>query len=163
MATTQDRPSRWAVTHAAWKEAYREIYRPEEIDGVFDGSLPQHASWTGRRRADLGHIVAESGERIVGHVGTALVHTPARAPVSGEVTALYLLPDWQGFGLGRLLWEQALKRLQEYDCVQAMVWTINRAPAFGFYQHVGALQAEQGWYDVGDHREEATCFVLPLP
>ncbi len=156
MAQHQDRRARWNVTYAAWRAAYTHIYTPEEIEDVFNGTAIQSGSWVARRTKDLGHLVAEADGKIIGHSGMALLDQPRE----GEVTALYVMPEFSGQGIGRVLWNAAVEKLRDYGCETFWVWTIERAPAVEFYRHMGGQVVESGWYQVGQRTENALAFVF---
>ncbi len=155
-ALHQDRRARWNVTYAAWRSAYVNIYTPEEIEEVFNGTAIQSGSWVSRRKKDLGHLVAETDGKIIGHSGMALLDQPRE----GEVTALYVLPEYYGQGIGRTLWDAAVAKLREYGCEVFWVWTIERAPAVAFYKHLGGQVVEKGWYQTGSRSETALAFIF---
>lgn len=161
-ATREDRHTRWQITHEAWKVAYAHIYTPQEIEDVFDDLLFQRQSW-GRNRGELlGHLVAERDGRVIGFVGMALCMHGRGQPQHGEITALYVLPDEQGRGAGRLLWQSGLEALRARDCTAAWVWTLQRASAVDFYRRMGATATAHGVYTIGNHEEPAIGFLIPL-
>jgi len=56
----------------------------------------------------------------------------------GELDAAYVLPSAQGFGVGRLLVEDALSGLVEAGHAECLLWVADEnAHARGFYQHLG--------------------------
>ncbi|KXK17768.1 MAG: putative acetyltransferase [Chloroflexi bacterium OLB15] len=107
-------------------------------------------------KKDLGHLVAEADGKIIGHSGMALLDQPRE----GEVTALYVLPEYYGQGIGRTLWDAAVAKLREYGCEVFWVWTIERAPAVAFYKHLGGQVVEKGWYQTGSRSETALAFIF---
>ncbi|MBE2184835.1 MAG: GNAT family N-acetyltransferase [Anaerolineae bacterium] len=156
IAQHQDRRARWNVTYAAWRSAYQHIYTPDEIEEVFNGAAIQSGSWVSRRKKDLGHLVAEVDGHIIGHSGMALLDQPRE----GEVTALYVLPEFNGQGIGRALWDAAVTKLRDYGCEIFWVWTIERAPAAEFYRHIGGQVVERGWYQAGNRTDAALAFIF---
>lgn len=55
---------------------------------------------------------------------------------AGEVIAIYLLKEAQGFGLGRKLMDATLRHLEEYSSV--FLWALKgNDHAIGFYEHYG--------------------------
>ena len=152
-----ERRIRFRVIETAWRAAYKHIYYTNEIDGVFDGRLPSYGDWVERRKASRGHIVAESDGKMVGVASLALLRSG-----EGEVTALYVLPDYQGYGIGQALWNASCERLREMDCPAVWVWTLARAAATRFYERQGCVRADSGSYTVGPHVETAVGFRLEL-
>jgi len=56
---------------------------------------------------------------------------------SGEIFTLYVAPDWQGQGIGRLLLEALFGRLHEAGLSQAMLWVLSGNPSRFFYEALG--------------------------
>jgi ribosomal protein S18 acetylase RimI-like enzyme len=102
-------------------------------------------------------LAAESadlpGGRIVGFGSCG----PARGrPGSGEVFTLYVTPDWQGQGIGRLLLEDLFARLQGGGLDEAVVWVLDANPARFFYEALGGRRiAERKQRFAGVELEEA--------
>ena len=72
-------------------------------------------------------LVAELDGRIVGF---------GRWDPKGEIPALYVLRDAQGYGIGRRLMEAMLERLS--DCTQVRLEVLEgNDRAIGFYEHMG--------------------------
>jgi ribosomal protein S18 acetylase RimI-like enzyme len=152
-----ERRIRYRLVEQSWRAAYKHIYYTNEIDGVFDGRIPSYGDWVERRKSSSGHIVAESDGKMVGFVSLGLLKSG-----EGEVTALYVLPDYQGYGIGQALWDAACERLREMGCAAVWVWTLTRAAAVRFYERQGCVRADTGSYTVGEHAEKAVGFRLEL-
>lgn len=146
------------VNRAAWDVAYTHIYTPDEIDGLFGGNRTQTASWTDRRTRRMPSLVAEVDDRVVGFVGTALLKKTGH----GEITHLYLHPDYHKRGIGGALWRAGLDELRRMKRYTVWVWVLERATAYQFYLHQGCRVRETGTYRVGDHIETAKGCVINL-
>ena len=62
-------------------------------------------------------------------------------PFAGEVQTLYVLPDWQDQGVGRLLLEGCFGVLRKHGLASAMVWVLADNPARFFYERMGGRRA----------------------
>ncbi len=62
-------------------------------------------------------------------------------PFAGEVQTLYVLPDWQEQGVGRLLLEGCFGALRRHGLDSAMVWVLADNPARFFYERMGGRRA----------------------
>jgi GNAT superfamily N-acetyltransferase len=153
-----ERAARYRLVEQAWRSAYTHIYSTEEIDGVFNGSIPSYGDWVERRKQHIEHIAAEVDGQMVGFTSLARLKDD-----EGEISALYLLPAYQRHGIGKALWEAGCKRLRELGCHEVWVWTIARADAVQFYEWLGCVQADEGVYEVGEHKERAVGFRLEMP
>ena len=151
--------SQWqSVINRAWLAAYSHIFTVEEMENSFAGRTAQLGSWTGDRTTRLPTYVAVIGSnQIVGILGLSL-----RRGYDGEVTMLYVDPELQGYGVGRSLWDFALKQLRIQGCEAVQVWTLAQANATEFYRARGCLPFAQGNYSVGKHTVTSIGFRLPL-
>jgi ribosomal protein S18 acetylase RimI-like enzyme len=156
-ASEDDRKAQREVTRAAWEDAYRHIFDPEEIHGLFTEKLALHADWLQYRKEKIGSFVAELGNTIVGTAGFALLHDG-----DGEVTSLYVLPQYQYMGIGKRLWDECAAELRKRGCKRMTVWTLDRADAVNFYEHIGCQLMGHGKFRLGDHEEDARGYCIEL-
>ena len=79
-------------------------------------------------------LVAKEGERVIGFVGFGN-HGPEE-PDTGEVFALYVLPEYHGTGVGKQLMDAALEKLAAYPHI--CLWLVKgNARALRFYEKCG--------------------------
>lgn len=62
---------------------------------------------------------------------------PGPLVYDGEVTELYVAPDWQGQGLGRQLLGSLFRELYDRGHGDAVIWVLAQNPARFFYEHMG--------------------------
>jgi ribosomal protein S18 acetylase RimI-like enzyme len=159
------RDAHMEIVEAAWRHNYRHLYTPHEVDQVFGGVLLTYGDWVERRAATFGHFVARDrlGQAVgVAGVGACWPLLDARHLTEGEITSLYVLPAWQGSGVGSALWHAALALLHARGYAAAWVWTLRRTEAAAWYAHRGCEARGSGWFHVGGRREPAVGFWLPL-
>ena len=129
METDAEILGRARVHYQAWQEAYTGLIRQSYLDR----RTPEESE----KRA-FAHpentFVALDGERVVGFV----VYGADREGASdtGEIYALYVLREYYGTGAGRLLMEEALRRLNGYSAAALWVLRDNRR-AIRFYEKCG--------------------------
>ena len=94
------------------------------------------------------HVLVAEAPR-VGVVGFAS-YGPARASglpagesYAGEIYTLYVLPDYQGRGLGRALLQQAFAGFAARGRDSALVWVLAGNPARFFYERLGGKRAAE--------------------
>jgi GNAT superfamily N-acetyltransferase len=141
------------IIRQAWRVAYRDIYTPQEILAVFENTIPQIGSWVIQRTMSAKGYVAEWHGEIVGTCGVSRVLNG-----DGEVTSLYVLPQFHGRGVGLAMWETCLNVLYDWRVPAAQVWTIAKADAVKFYEKRGCYRWRKGSYRIGDHSEPAIGF-----
>lgn len=155
---SDERGARYRLIEAAWRVAYAHIYSRAEIDGVFNATISSYGDWVDRRKEPLGHVSANVNGKLVGFISLARLKIG-----EGEVSALYILPEYQGHGVGTALWEAGCIRLRDLGCPAVWVWALARANAVKFYEKQGCVRMDEGSYSVGEHLERAVGFRLALP
>jgi GNAT superfamily N-acetyltransferase len=121
-----------------WQAAYRGLVPQPYLDAM------SPAAEADRRRPSFprpGEHVAEAGGRVVGWAAIGPYrdeHGDAPTPGCGEVGAIYVLPDWQGRGVGRALMGYALDDLRRQRLVPVLLWVLaGNAQACRFYERAG--------------------------
>lgn len=121
-----------------WRDAYRGLMPDSLLDG-----LGYNAT---RRRAQMSALpahafvlVAEDDGAVVGFCIGGRSRTPDD-PFSGEVYAIYVLPEHHGRGAGRALLEAAVKELQARGHPSMIIWVLREnAPSRRFYERMGGV------------------------
>ena len=114
----------------SWQEAYPGMVRQEFLDRLSLEKCEQIAfAWPDQM------FVAKDGDRVVGFVGYG--HRDGEPAEAGEVFALYVLKEYYGKGVGRLLMNAALEQLNS-SYPEICLWTLkeNRR-AIRFYRKCG--------------------------
>ena len=136
--------------YGAYTMAYRasNIITPEQCDYMMD-MMYSTASLTKQMKED-GHtylIYTDEQGKDVGYVSVQ--------PLGDDVVELqkiYVLPDCQGHGLGKLLFNEVITWIKQHcptPCrVELHVNRYNRA--LHFYEHLGMRKLRQGDYDIGN-------------
>ncbi|GHC73929.1 GNAT family N-acetyltransferase [Limoniibacter endophyticus] len=131
-----------AVHHASWKNAY-------------SGIIPYAAliRMLSRRRADWWRnaitrsasiLVLEINGDVVGYA-TIGANRAKELPQDGEIYEIYLLPEYQGIGLGSRLFNAARKSLEDHGFCGLVVWALEEnRNALEFYVRQGGKDAAEG-------------------
>jgi ribosomal protein S18 acetylase RimI-like enzyme len=100
--------------------------------------------WRGTIRRGASVLVAEMGGQVRGYA--TLGRNRARALAEeGEIYELYLLPECQGIGLGRRLFEAARARLRANGLEGLVVWALEENEnALRFYAGQGGRDIAEG-------------------
>jgi ribosomal protein S18 acetylase RimI-like enzyme len=111
------------------------------------------AQWFARPGKDFALVAQDRKAGLVGFASSGPVRT--RSPVAGapggtgEVFTLYVLPDFQGRGVGRRLLGSAFQGLVDRHYASALIWVLAANPARFFYESLGgrrvAEQQERLW------------------
>ncbi|MCW5696423.1 MAG: GNAT family N-acetyltransferase [Bauldia sp.] len=124
-----------AVHDAAWRYAYEGLIPAQELNRMI---ARRGAAWWERAiRRGTGVLVLDVAGTVAGYA----TFGPNRArdlPQKGEVYELYLMPEYQGVGLGTRLFLAARRELARYGCDTAVVWALaDNEPACRFYRNAG--------------------------
>ena len=138
-ATTGDAAAVASVQVRSWQAAYRGLMPDEVLDGL---SVDQRAHvWRPLVEAGEpgeGVLVAETDVGVVGFAHVCPARDADAEAGTGEVSAIYLLPEVWGTGHGRALMDAALRRLREDGYRSAILWVlVGNERARRFYAAAG--------------------------
>lgn len=146
-ATTDDIQLINRMAQSVFPATYRDILSEEQLDYMMDwmyslGNLR-------KQMEEEGHIyyIAYKGDEAAGYVsiqpeGEHLFH----------LQKIYVLPHYQGFHLGRILFEQAIRAIKEIHPEPCeMHLNVNRNnKALQFYEHMGMKKVAEGDFHIGN-------------
>lgn len=138
-ATPDDAEAIETVRIATWKACYRGIVPDDYLDSLTVKSSRVAGLRTAIDRAEMGgSLVAVAGSRTVA-MGSAGPPQDGRLQKGiGEILAVYVLPDWQGRGVGRALLERLTYGLRALGYRSAILWTLrDRGATRRFYEANG--------------------------
>ncbi|KQO54277.1 MULTISPECIES: GNAT family N-acetyltransferase [unclassified Methylobacterium] len=129
------------VFDETWREAYRGI-----IPGIsLERMISQRSSqwWVGAAQRNRPLVVVEIGDEIVGYA----IYGQARGSAlkaAGEIDELYILPAYQGLGLGRRLFRAIRNDLIDHGLTRIGVWTLTgNERACAFYAGLGGKRVAE--------------------
>jgi ribosomal protein S18 acetylase RimI-like enzyme len=130
------------VHQAAWRQAYSGII-PHKALGMMVGR--RGADWWSRVINRSGAVlIAEIGGVVAGYV-TFGRNRARQLDQQGEIYELYLLPEYQGIGLGTRLFEAARKALKAHNLNGLVVWALeDNDIANDFYRGRGGKDVAEG-------------------
>lgn len=123
------------VFDASWREAYRGIIPGVALERLI--ASRDRAWWRGALRRGRPIAVVETADLVVGYA--AYGRTRSRAlGTEAEIDELYLLPEYQGLGLGRRLFRAVRNDLADHGLTQLGVWSLEENDRAGaFYEGLG--------------------------
>lgn len=136
LACPEDADMLGAIHYRCWMETYA---------GLLDERIL--AARSARKSADRfrsegcrNMLVALSGETAVGFCGFDPARAGQRDPSEGEIYGLYVLKEQQGRGMGSLLVQTALKKLQNEGFSSVFLWVLaSNRKAVSFYERQGFM------------------------
>lgn len=160
-AQARDAAAITAVHDASWRNAYDGIIPPRELARMIarrGGRWWQRAI---RRGASV--LVVEVGGTIAGYA----TFGPNRArelTQKGEIYELYLLPEYQGLGLGCRLFLAARRELMRAGFAGAVVWALaDNEGACRFYLNAGGKKVARASERFGDVSLPKIAFAWASP
>ena len=136
-ATAQD-AARIGVVHVeSWRSAYRDQLPSEILEGL--DAEKRGKAWTGileDSRVDT--FVSECDSLIVGFASLCPSRDDDAAPMTAEISSIYLLESAWGQGGGTALFRRMLIRAAERDFEEVTLWVLrSNARARRFYDYLG--------------------------
>jgi ribosomal protein S18 acetylase RimI-like enzyme len=143
-ATPEDALAIATVHVSAWKAAYRGIVPVEFLDSL---SIEQRSdAWRQillERAPET--LVAQAADAILGFISAAASRDPDAQPFTGEIWAVYVAPAHWRTGIGRLLCQQAERRLLQQGLNEVTLWVLkDNRPAHQFYWSTGFITDPRG-------------------
>lgn len=140
-----------AIAHihvAGWRSAYRGIVPQSHLDQL---SVERRENYWASALLN-GHPnvrVADSGSGILGWVAFDQCRDADKTSHTGELWAIYLLPEVLGQGIGRELWLRSLNELQQLSFYDVTLWVLaQNARARQFYESAGFIPDPDSARDV---------------
>jgi GNAT superfamily N-acetyltransferase len=147
-ARVEDAAGITAVHDAAWRYAYRGILPAVELERMVVRRGPSW--WAKAIRRHVLVLVLEVDRRIVGYATLG----PSRMrslPYKGEIYEIYLLPEFQGLGLGSRLFQSARRMLGDLKFTGLAVRALRgNEAAVSFYRRLGGRQVVETGERIGD-------------
>jgi ribosomal protein S18 acetylase RimI-like enzyme len=125
-----------AIEVETWRTAYAGILPDAMLLGLDPARRRQ--SWGRTVRYDPGDAVIATEDGGVVGFGSCGRQPLTALPYSGEIFTLYVLPDRQNQGTGRLLLAALFERLVGLGQTSALVWVLSDNPSRYFYERMGA-------------------------
>lgn len=146
-ATINDCAAIQEVAEVVFPITYREILTPEQLDYMMDWMYSTENLH--KQMEEEGHIyyIVFEGCKPIGYVSIQ----PQDKDLF-HLQKIYVLPSYQGFGLGKLLFEQAIRVIKEMHpepCVMEL--NVNRNnKALRFYERMGMHKDREGDFPIGN-------------
>ncbi len=147
-AEPDDAPSIARVHRLSWEQAYAGLIPHTPLWRMLDRR--DETWWRRAVRSATTMLVVEVAGVVAGY--TTLGLSRARGlPYDGEVYELYLLPEYQGIGLGSVLFTEARRLLTSLGCNGVVAWCLEDSDvASRFFRSHGGKDIAEGMEDFAD-------------
>ena len=158
VAAASDLPSVHDVANRTWPATYAGMISDEDIAAFLEANYSLNRLTFIRDSMGDGMLAALSAGEVIGYV----MVTKDRDGMA-QIWAIYVLPEWQRRGAGRLLWEAALERGRQLESHELVLWVLDsNEPARRFYERQGARAAEERDFPVGGGSVREVCYRIAL-
>jgi len=138
LAKVEDAEAIAAVQVAGWRSAYCDILDPGYLANLsVETSAARWRGFLSRASSRLTVLIAEEGSRVLAFASGSGQRDRQLSAIgySGEISALYVLPEEQGRGIGSRLMAAMARSLVDSGHASASVWVLERnGPARRFYE-----------------------------
>lgn len=120
---------------ASWRSAYRGIIPHRELEKM----IARRGDLWWRRAINRGtHVLVIQFNGVIAGYATVGISRARTLPYEGEIYELYMLPEYQGVGLGKQLFNNARRALGEYGLKDNVLWVLeDNQAACAFYKAMG--------------------------
>jgi ribosomal protein S18 acetylase RimI-like enzyme len=131
------------VHDVTWRQAYGGMLPHRALDRMV--RRRDEGWWVRAIRHSAIVLVTQVGERIAGYASLGPNRLKSLAP-EGEIYEIYLLPEYQGVGLGTGLLLDARKELRRLKLKGAVVWVLaENILASRFYENAGGRKIAESY------------------
>ncbi|WP_042478270.1 GNAT family N-acetyltransferase [Bacillus ndiopicus] len=137
-----------AIVHVdSWRSTYRGIVAQSYLDNL--SYSEREELW--RTAIPYGHVfVAENKQgEIVGFATAGKERSGVYPDYQGEISAIYILEEYQGQGIGKALIQQGVQYLQMKGFVSMLVLVLADNPSTAFYEAIGGEKIDVVEIEIG--------------
>ncbi len=147
-AKIEDNSKIAAIGIKCWQDAYKDVFPDDLLDNLsLEKRLEQRLSWFSL--PNKFSIIAHIEDEIIGYCDFGESRSPQFAP--GEIYSLYVLPEYKGYGIGKILSQEAIKQLGLNNLAPFIVTTLEvNFPARKFYEKLGFKEVDHIMTEVDD-------------
>lgn len=158
-ARTADCEALAGIHSEAWLGAYRGVLHGVDLQKMVSKRGPSW--WRGAMTRGVDIKILSIADVPAGYS----TYGPCRLPgtgMEGEIYELYLKPEYQGLGFGRMLFENVRETLEARSLKGLAIQVLtDNEPARAFYKAVGGRLAAKSWYRLGGKKMALSIYAWP--
>ncbi|MEN9699290.1 MAG: hypothetical protein RLZZ301_488 [Bacteroidota bacterium] len=145
LASLHDLPSIERIARQTWPSTYQDIITSAQIDYMLNWMYSQK---TLSQQVESGHefYLVFDAQKALGFIALEWLHPSHEL----KVNKLYVLPQEQGKGFGKLLLQKALARAKETQCATISLQVNRNNAAHLFYKQLGFHVRCEADFDIGN-------------
>ena len=145
------------VNAYTWKTRYASIVS-EKIINERMKTVYQNAQKYKERIIEDGQYIVAKVDGVV--VGFARYDKSEKYENIGELYALYLLESFNGYGIGRMLFEKVKEELKKLGYNTFVCNCLTKNPTMDFYAHMGGEKINEFLSDIHGEEYSETTFIF---
>lgn len=143
-----------AIVHVdSWRSTYKGLIADSYLARLSVDKRIENWKWTfnNLHQNEIIYVALNDMDQIIGFSnGGKSRHT--EYPYEAELYAIYLLQEYQGQGVGKLLLRSVVESLMRSGYTSMMVWVLDDNPAIQFYKAFGATQIGEKEISIGEDK-----------
>ncbi|MCK8060524.1 MULTISPECIES: GNAT family N-acetyltransferase [unclassified Fusibacter] len=160
LAKREDARAIIEVNLKTWESAYKNIVDDAFIQKRWTDFEDTVANYETRLSEDDSIVfVAEIDGRIIGF---ATAGEDRLGKYDGELYAIYLLPEFQGNGIGHALYNRIEMLFKAQGKKNMIIWSLKANPHRGFYVRMGGVKKEEKDITIGEQVLREIGYVFEL-
>lgn len=150
-ASQDDIPEIQSLADIVFRHTYRDILSPDQMEYMMDWMYSPESLEKQINPPDKAFLLAENDGVLCGYASYEFEGFIENGKKQFHLQKLYVLPGYQGKGVGSTLLRHILKILSELSPEgYRLELNVNRNnPAVGFYEHIGFHRDRQGDFPIG--------------
>ena len=150
-ATLKHAPGIASVLVKTWQQAYKGVIGQAYLDSLDLNKKIER--WknilqTPNSKSQV-YVLLNNKDQVVGVYSVGQSRYPEQK-FTHELYLIYILPEYQGRGLGRFMFEDIKKKLHALNAQNLCVMVLQGGPAVGYYQKMGAQIIQEHQTKIGD-------------
>ena len=150
-ATLKHAPGIASVLVKTWQQAYKGVIGQAYLDSLDLNKKIER--WknilqTPNSKSQV-YVLLNNKDQVVGVYSVGQSRYPEQK-FTHELYLIYILPEYQGRGLGRFMFEDIKKKLHALNAKSLCVMVLQEGPAVGYYQKMGAQIIQEHHTKIGD-------------
>lgn len=134
-ARESEAPDVASVHLASWRSAYRGIIPHTTLEQMI---ARRGDNWWKRAIGRGAHVLVINFNGMIVGYATLGINRARTLPHDGEIYEIYMMPEYQGIGLGKQLFQNARRTLINYGLKTSLLWVLEEnEPACRFYAALG--------------------------
>ncbi len=134
------------VITTSWNETYKKLVPEEYLKNMKNNESERCQRATERFRNGEKQLVLEVNKNIVGFIRYGKSEDQEYTNC-GEIFAFYIINKYHGYGLGRKLFEEAVKILKKEGFDKMIIACLKGNPTNEFYKYMGGKYIKDGIFE----------------